>query len=230
MPSSHQKPRIGQPVLTITSPLDFAPTPAFGLVSGFESYFADFVFPFTYTRIGIPMGPAEGGSPVIDLEGNLVGITVASVPEVRSSYVVPSRALEKMVADFSTRGAIRYGTLPLELTERPDQDRLARVVVVDGVASGSAAASAGIRVGDKVRTMGGKQIRTIDDVRDAIFYARVGQFLLLEVDRGGNRLEFALMVEEDTSKPDPAPLPTPPGTEPTLPPQTEESEPLPTIP
>jgi S1-C subfamily serine protease len=205
LPESPETPVIGSMALAITSPLEFDPSPSLGLVTGFESRFANFVFPFTYTRIGIPGGPAEGGSPVLDLSGKLMGITVASVPEIRSTYIVPSRALARIKRDLETHRRVNYGWLPVEFLEQPDRLNFERQIVVAEVQPGSSAELAGLRAGDVLRAVGGEPAGDLNALRDRIFYARIGDFLMLGVEREGRNLEFALPVEP---RPPPAPPPS----------------------
>jgi S1-C subfamily serine protease len=206
-------PKIGSIVMAITSPLDFNPTPSIGLVTGSESSFSNFVFPFTYLRVGIPGGPAEGGSPVLDLEGRLIGISVASVPEVRSSYVVPSRALARLHAQLKTTGSVRYGALPVEFSERPDRLNVAKEIYVSQVQPESSAGKAGLKEGDVLRAINEEPIQSVSQLRDAIFFAEIGSFLRLEINREDKILGFALPVEPlaQVSGPLSPPAPATPG-------------------
>jgi len=186
---------IGSVVMAITSPLDFNPTPSIGLVTGAESFFSNFVFPFTYTRVGIPGGPAEGGSPILDLDGRLVGISVASVPEVRSSYVVPTQALIRLHAQLEAAGSVQYGGLPVEFAERPDRLNVAKEIYVSDILPDSSASEAGLQKGDILRDINGLPAESINQLRDTIFYAEIGEFLSLEFERDNKRLSFALSIE-----------------------------------
>jgi S1-C subfamily serine protease len=221
IPESDEPLPIGSFALGVTHPLELDPSPTLGLITGYESSFASVVFPFTYTRVNLPAGPGEGGSPIVDLEGRLVGVSVASVPDVRSSYLVPSRALARVVADLLTTGRVAYGSLPVEFAERPDPSNLVRHVVVASVVADSSAARADVRVGDVVRLLGASTVRRIHDVRDALFFSRPGQFISLEVERDGRRIPFALPVDvasgptapKAAERPSAQPLPAaPPGT------------------
>ncbi|MEZ5275658.1 MAG: PDZ domain-containing protein [Opitutaceae bacterium] len=190
-----ESPEIGSLVMAITSPLDFNPTPSIGLVTGSESSFSNFVFPFTYLRVGIPGGPAEGGSPILNLEGQLVGISVASVPEVRSSYVVPTRALVRLHEQLKTAGTVRYGALPIEFSERPDRLNVAKEIYVSQVNPESSAGKAGLKEGDVLRSINEEPLTSLSMLRDAIFFSEIGSFLRLEINREDKTLGFALPIE-----------------------------------
>lgn len=189
-----ETPPVGSLVVAITCPLEFEPSPGLGMVSGHESSFSQRVFPVTYVRIDLPAHPGEGGAPVIDLNGRLVGIMVASLPEVRSSYILPAKAMVRVRDDLLFAGKVEYGWIGMELEERVDR-RLGRHIVVQQVPAGTPAAEAGLKPGDQLMKMGDVVIRRADDVRNANFFHRVGDYIDLKVRRDGEVLEFPVRME-----------------------------------
>lgn len=211
LPDSNALPEIGTMVLQISCPLEFEPSPFFGLIAGRESNFFDQVFPTTYIRTNIPAGLGEGGAPVLDLNGNLVGIVIAGLVDVQGSYCLPARAARRIRDDLlfsrdsSELGEVNYGWLGFEATERINEAR-AREVILTGLTEDAPAGRAGLQEGDQLLRIGSFAIRTIRDVRDALFYARVGQFLDMEVLREDETLTFSVRVE---SRPADEPFVTP---------------------
>jgi serine protease Do len=190
---SGNMPSIGSLVVAITCPLEFEPSPSLGMVTGHESSFSQRTFPVTYVRVNLPANPGEGGAPVMDLHGRLVGIMVASLPEVRSSYLLPARAILRVRDDLLFSGKVEYGWVGMELEERVDR-RLGRHIVIQRVPEGTPAAEAGLRAGDQLLKMGDTAIRRADDVRNANFYHRVGDFIDIQVRRNGEVLDFAVRM------------------------------------
>lgn len=213
---------IGSQVIAVSSPLSIEdPSPSVGILAGFESNFGENVFPCSYARVTIPSGDAESGSPVMDTSGRLVGISVASLPQYSSSYLVPARSLAHIVAQIEGTGRVAYPSLPIECDEHVDTRTLSREVIVTKIQPDSAASRAGLRVGDAIRRIDGATIRRMHDYRDVMFFAKPGQYLQLEIEREGRLVTFQLMAEvaEQESAPitAPPPLTTSPGA-PVLPP------------
>src|SRR5690606_34541481 len=140
-----------------------------------------------------PIGAGEGGSPVFDSRGGLIGIAVAAVPDLGSSYLVPAKPLLRIVQDLEERGEARYGEIPVSFADKLDPASGANVVVVSSIQPESLAAKAGLRVGDALVAMDGQAIGSVDEARDFVFFKDVGAFLLLRVRRGDDELEIPLL-------------------------------------
>lgn len=190
-------PSIGSLAYAITSPLDFSATPKLGLVSGRESSFSDIVFPFTYTRVSIPSGPAEGGSPVFDSSGSLIGVSVASLPDIDSSYLVPTKALRRIIEGIRQTDGDIHPIVKARFSEKVDPTTLERIVAVDSVENEGAANRSGLRQGDRILSVDGEPIESIDEWRDTIFFKGAGSFASLIVGRGNEQKEIALLLESE---------------------------------
>lgn len=188
---------IGAFAFAITSPLDFNPTPKFGLISGFESHFAEVEFPFAYTRLSIPIGPAEGGSPAFDANKELIGIVMATLPEVDSSYIIPTRALARIAEQLETHRKVRYGVLPIAFEEKADQYNLSKRVLIKSIVPGSPADRGGLKPKDEIVSLDSVSIESLNQARDQVFFKNPGDFLLFKVKRDEKELEFAILLEPE---------------------------------
>lgn len=219
---------IGSSVVALSQPLElFDASPSAGLVTGYESGFAQYVFPCSYMRTSVPLGLGEQGAPVLDANGTLAGVMVASLPQLRSSYLVPPNSLQRIIRDLSERDRVQYGSLPLEFAEAPDKPYVARQVVISSVEPGGQAERAGLRPGDVLRRMiletnrqvdlppsltslGDGPIRRISHVRDMLFHALPGERMRIEVERDGQPIPAFNLPVEPLKEPAPAPAATPP--------------------
>lgn len=188
---------VGSLAYAITSPLELGPTPKLGIVTGRESSFNEIEFPCTYTRIGVSSGPAEGGSPVFASDGSLMGISVASLPDVNSSYIVPTRSLRHIVSQLRKYGSVFHANIEVRVSERTHPNTLRSSLVVSELKKDSAASQAGLKEGDQILSFQGKEISNLNEWRDALFFSQAGQFASLAIRRGEEEKEIALLLESE---------------------------------
>ena len=241
-----EMPPIGTTVVRLSMPLEFAATPELGLITGREARVGGHLFPCFHLRTSIPSGPGDGGAAFLDLNGRLVAVQVASLTEMNATYGLPARAALRLRDDLLFSGEVTYGWLGFEI--RPEATIASGpYLVLSEVMPESPAAEAGLRPGDVLRQINGALARDLDELRDAMFYTRVGQRATITISRDGERREFSvrlaerpvneplLIVEEpDALAPADPPLQEPNGTpvppDPTtlgLPPDLEADPPMP---
>jgi serine protease Do len=190
---SAELPRVGSFVLRLSMPLEFDPSPYLGIATGYESRFGETFFPCTYIRTNVPAGPGDGGSAYLDLTGRLLGIQVGSLPDVASSYILPARAALRIRDDVLFSGKVTYGWIGFEVEIRSSIDS-GRELVLSQVFSDSPAEAAGMLEGDVLKDIGEYPIQVLDDLRNAMFYTRVGQYVDVTVDRGGESRRFSVRI------------------------------------
>ncbi len=191
---SPELPVAGTMVLRISALLEFKPSPSLGLVTGTESRFGSNIFPVPYIRTDIPGGPGEGGSPLLDLNGKLVGILVYALPvEVQGSYSLPARAALRIRDDLHFSGKINYGWIGIEV-EPLSSRKEGSQVVIEKVTTETPAEEAGLLSGDVLVALGDSEIRDVSDVSEAVFYLRENQFVGVRVRRDGEFLDFTVPV------------------------------------
>ena len=186
---SPELPNVGSFVLRFSMPLEFKASPSIGLVSGYESRFGERFFPCTYIRTSVPAGPGDGGSAFMDLSGRLLGIQVGSLPDVDSSYILPARAAMRIRDDLLFSGTVTYGWIGFEV-EVQSSIEAGRRLVLSQVFDDSPAQSVGLMDGDVLRQIGDYPITVLDDLRNAMFYTRVGQYVDVLIQRNGETRRF----------------------------------------
>jgi len=172
----------GTILIRLSAPLEFNPTPSMGLVGGLESRFGGRFFPCAYIRANIPAGPGDGGGAILDLSGKLVGIQVGSLPELGGTYLLPVRAVSRIYLDLISEGEVTHGWIGFEVekeTSLAHGTRLKLSVVLPD----TPAAEAGMMIGDELVKIGGFEISSLDDLRNAMFYTRVGEYVRVTVRR-----------------------------------------------
>ncbi len=68
---------VATPVVTIGYPLDLPETPSFGMIAGFDRKYLGRYFSTTHLRVNLPTQRGEAGSPLLNLQGEVIGINVS---------------------------------------------------------------------------------------------------------------------------------------------------------
>ncbi|MCH8474320.1 MAG: S1C family serine protease [Opitutales bacterium] len=193
--SFSREPAVGTMVVGVTQPLDLKPGPVLGVLSGNDGQFGQRIFPTYYHRVSIPAYPGEGGSPVFSLDGRLVGMIVASLPEIRSSYLLPVEAMMRVRDQLAADGKVSYSWIGLDLEEFSTRHEGTKVRVTEVIPGGPGHRIA-LEEGDVIKEIDGYQIRALGDVRRAIFFNTVGSFVEIAIERDEQTLEMTLRTAE----------------------------------
>ena len=234
MSESRELPRLGTTAIAISYYLDFEAAPSVGLVQNYARRYGNSIFPTTFLRMSISNDLGEGGSPILDLNGRLVGMMIAALPDIRSSFALPSRAVRRIRDALLFEGEVKYSWIGIEVSREVDPET--GQVLVNEVIEGTPAFEAGIRAEDALLQVGEFPIREVEDYPNASFFIRPGQFVTVEVMRAGEVLTFNLRVEERpdneplivTNQPDAIPSPLAPPAETS--PEEPLSDPSPRLP
>lgn len=192
---SDEIPPVGTVVVSLSKPLVFEPMPQLGLVTGADSRFGLNFFPCKYIRSSIPAFDGGGGAALIDLNGRLVGLMVGSLPEVQGSYWLPARAALRIRDDLYFNGRVTYSWIGFEIREEVSVDRGVRIILNE-VLPETPAAEVGMQAGDVLTHIGEFPITDVGDVRNAMFYTRVGQYVRVRAEREGEALAFNVRMVE----------------------------------
>jgi serine protease Do len=113
--------RVASPVMTVGFPMDMPGTPHFGVVGGFDIKHQDRYFAATHIRANVPVQRGEGGSPLLNMNGEVLGILISCVDSGAGCFVLPIEAAEKVRRDFMRFGEVRPGWLGISLRETPNE-------------------------------------------------------------------------------------------------------------
>jgi serine protease Do len=211
--------KTGDGVMAIGYPLNLPVAPSPGPVSGFDaSYLArldakDSVaaverFATTHIHANVNISPGEIGAPLLNAQGEVVGMVATSPDDGRSVYALPVEAISKIMADFSQYGRARHGWVGVNVMPAADEAHDGRTVRIVGIVPGTPAAESGIRVGDTVMRIDSREIYRPADVLDASFFSQVGSSLNVVVRRDDKLFNFTFAVIERRSTAMPSPVAT----------------------
>jgi len=176
------------PLVVVGYPFDLDATPSFGVVGGFDRKAQGRFFATTHIRANIPVQRGQGGSPVLDLNGNVVGILVSGFEGGSGCYVLPIRAAEKIRTDFTRFGDVRHGWAGVTLQEIPQEIEGSRMSI--DVIDPTGPAAQDFRPGDVLLQVGDVAIRQPEDAVDAAYFLTAGDQVTVRVARAGKILEL----------------------------------------
>src|SRR5256885_11069036 len=184
---------VATPVVAIGYPLDLSETPNFGMIAGFDRKCMGGYFSTTHLRVNLPPQRGEGGAPVLNLKGEVVGILLYSF-ENNSCYALPIEAAEKLRSDYVRFGEPRYGWIGTNVQEAAAPVEGSRAVTTK-VMKETPAADAGLKPGDVVLQIGRTKVHEPEDILEASFFLTAGDAVPITVMRGGEKITFQIHAE-----------------------------------
>lgn len=182
------KVKTATPLVVVGFPFDLEVTPSFGIVGGLDRQAQGRFFATTHIRANIPVQRGQGGSPVLDLEGDVVGVLISGFESGSGCYVLPIRAAEKIRTNFARFGDVRHGWAGVTLQEIPTAVEGSRMSIDLIEPTGPAAQE--FRQGDVVLQVGDVAIREPEDAVDAAYFLTAGDPVTVRVARGGKVLDL----------------------------------------
>ncbi len=108
---------LATPVVAIGYPLDLPESPSFGMIAGFDRKYLGRYFSTTHLRVNLPTQRGEAGAPLLNFQGQVVGILVSSVDSGSACYALPIDAAEKIRRDYVRFGDARHGWIGIDVQE-----------------------------------------------------------------------------------------------------------------
>ena len=186
--------RVGDFVVAIGNPFGLGQTVTSGIVSalsrsglGIENY-EDFI------QTDASINPGNSGGALVNLQGELVGINTAILGQsgnIGIGFAIPVNMAKQIMEQLLDGGEVKRGRLGVNVQNLSAD--LARAfnlhgskgVVITNVERDSPAEKAGLRAGDVVLEVDGRQIRGVGAMRNVIGLLRVGQAVTLKILREG---------------------------------------------
>ena len=184
---------IATPIVAIGYPLDLAETPSFGMIAGFDRKCFGGYFPTRHLRVNLPPQRGEGGAPLLNLKGEVVGILLYTF-ENNSCYALPIEAAEKIRNDFVRFGEPRHGWIGANVAEAATPVEGSRAITKD-IMKDTPAAESGMKSGDVVLQIGRTKVHEPEDILDASFFLTAGEVVPITVMRGDEKITFNVQAD-----------------------------------
>jgi len=183
------------PVIGIGYPREQQTTPVLGMITGSKNHEGSFYYCVTHMVASMPLTEGEGGTPVLDLSGNLLGIVTSGNTQMGLCTILPSAAIEQLHHNLLRFGNLNPGWVGavVEFAAVPQKESRTRVSSID---PGSPAETAGLQPGDTLLMLGNRTVHTPEDVLEASFYLTAGEPIEITIWRGGSTRKLTLVCKE----------------------------------
>ena len=183
---------IATPLVALGYPLEMPLSPSFGIAAGFDMGFQGRFFVARHIRANIPVQKGEGGAPILNLKGEVVGVLISTLEGGSGLFALPIEAAQKVLEDFHRHGRIRQGWLGVDVrvTDAPEHGSSARIrnLRTDGPGH-----KGNLRPGDVLLQIGDWKITSPEDVLNAAFYLSAEDPVQIRISRAGRGHDLTIV-------------------------------------
>ncbi|WP_128476702.1 S1C family serine protease [Halorussus pelagicus] len=220
---ANETPEQGQPVGALGSPLGLDATITDGIVSGTNRSLPaggpqgpQFTIP-NAVQTTAAINPGNSGGPLVNCDGQVVGVNTATLARSENTgFAVPASRVERVAPSLIANGSYAHSYLGISSTDvtplvaegndlNVTRGVLVRQVVPGGPADGALEGDDGItevdgvqvpRGGDVILAIGGRQIRSGEELSSYLTQTRPGETVTLTVLRDSERTQVRVELGE----------------------------------
>jgi periplasmic serine protease, Do/DeqQ family len=197
--------RVGDWVIAIGSPFGFSSTVTVGVISAKHRSIgaipeAPSIQDFLQTDAAI--NPGNSGGPLVNVKGEVVGVNTAIVSRTGQyagiGFAVPINIAKNVADQLIEKGKVERGYLGIFMQD-VDQNiakhfklKKPQGVIVTDVVKGSPAEKAGIRTGDLILEIDGREVKNSIQLRAYVQSKKPGDKVKLKVLRDGKEMEISV--------------------------------------
>jgi serine protease Do len=200
---------IGDWVIAIGNPFGLTETVTVGVISAVGRSNVHIAAYEDFIQTDAAINPGNSGGPLIDLDGEVIGINTAIVSGsggyMGIGFAIPINMARNIGEQLKTHGKVSRGYLGLSAQDvNSDMAELlglkdAGGVVVSMVEEDSPAERGGLRVQDVILTINGKKIQSFDAFRNEVALLAPGSNVRLEILRDGKPRELTISLGQRES-------------------------------
>jgi serine protease Do len=198
--------QVGDWVLAVGSPFGLNATVTAGIVS----YKGRNIVPNrqfqSFIQTDAAINPGNSGGPLVDMDGAVVGINTAILTETSSyagvGFALPSNTVVQVYNQLiGPDHRVARGSIGVEFSAQPNP-AIARVYGVNGgvtiqnVVGGSPADQAGLKVGDTIVSIDGKELKNGDELVADIASRKPGSKAKLNFIRNGKKQDTTVTIAD----------------------------------
>ncbi len=203
---------VGQWVLAIGNPLGLTSTVTAGIVSALgrnidvatsqEKYGIS-----NFIQTDAAINPGNSGGALVNIRGEVIGINAAIATRTGYNqgygFAIPINLVRKMAEDLIAYGKVKRPWLGIQMKSEIDETDAHALgmskpagVLVQDVMSGTPAEKAGIKAGDVILSVDGKDVNAANEIQTIIAEHKPGDVVSVKIYRSGNTVEKDVTLNE----------------------------------
>jgi serine protease Do len=196
--------QVGDWVLAIGSPFGLQETVTAGIVSAKGRNIVPNRQFQSFIQTDAAINPGNSGGPLVNMAGEVIGINTAILTETSSyagvGFAMPSNTVAQVYNQLiGPDHRVARGSIGIEFAAQPNP-AIARVygagVTVSNVISGSPADQAGLKIGDTITAVDGKDLKSGDELVADIASRKPGSKAKLDFVRNGKKQETTVTIAD----------------------------------
>jgi serine protease Do len=158
----------------------------------------------SFIQTDAAINPGNSGGPLVNMAGEVIGINTAILTETSSyagvGFAMPSNTVAQVYNQLiGPEHHVARGSIGIEFAAQPNP-AIAHIygtgVTVSNVISGSPADQAGLKIGDTITTIDGKDLKTGDDLVSDIAARKPGSKAKMTFIRNGKKEETTVTIAD----------------------------------
>jgi serine protease Do len=195
---------VGDWVLAIGSPFGLQETVTAGIVSAKGRNIVPNRQFQSFIQTDAAINPGNSGGPLVNMAGEVIGINTAILTETSSyagvGFAMPSNTVTTVYNQLiGPEHRVARGSIGIEFAAQPNP-AIAHIygsgVTVSNVVSGSPADEAGLKIGDTITSVDGKEVKSGDDLVADIASRKPGTKAKLTFGRNGKKQDATVTIAD----------------------------------
>ena len=196
--------QVGDWVLAIGSPFGLQETVTAGIVSAKGRNIVPNRQFQSFIQTDAAINPGNSGGPLVNMAGEVIGINTAILTETSSyagvGFAMPSNTVAQVYNQLiGPEHRVARGSIGIEFAAQPNP-AIARIygsgVTVSNVISGSPADQAGLKIGDTITSVDGRELKSGDELVADIASRKPGSKAKVAFVRNGKKEETTVTIAD----------------------------------
>jgi len=156
------------------------------------------------------INPGNSGGPLLNARGEVIGVNTAIIQNAQGlGFAIPIKTAQRIAEQLIATGKVEHPYLGVQMVQLTPEvkEQLADSPMADNwtipddsgvllvrVMRDSPAAEAGLRSGDVLKSVGGKNVTDPDAVQEIVANTQIGDNLPVEISREGQKINLNIQV------------------------------------